>query len=567
LRQAADYIETLDSVGWFSNNSNGAIHPVGEKKPNAFGLHDMHGNVWEWCLDQVEQNKGGMLESCRPGATDPLSPNGDWRTLKGGCFSVNFDRCRSAYRGANAPEVKRNDRGFRIVLGPVLEEDDQDPNKDPLPNPPDLKTEEKRALKNLQLTLLPIPAGSFLKGSPGSLRSMRAVISTDGQLLAHVNIKGRVEVVRLSDKTVVASTPKLPSRVNAIDLSPDGKMILTGSRDGISRLWDAKTGQLLRDCKGHSAAVVSVAFSPDGKRFATGGLDGSCRFWDSATGKTSLILKDSEARFRRLSFGPEGKRLLTSGPGAKPILWNCRNGQRIIALNVDPEQVTSARFSPNGSFAAVTTRSNRIHLCELTTGLPINSIRQHAGEIADLAFSPNARTLLTINLDNVLRIHRVPLNWSIIVFDRDGTSTRSPDYFFTLTGSSRISSRATGLYLERWLTEQGRQPQDAPMAHSSDNKWTLTHTGGALRLWRAETGALHAVLADKLKSPVARSAFSPDNRIALAQLATGEILAYPSVDWKATKPDEEWNDLLETLEGLDADKARSWLHDAINVKP
>tara|TARA_Y100001934_G_scaffold78654_1_gene97781 strand:- start:2626 stop:6513 length:3888 start_codon:yes stop_codon:yes gene_type:complete len=565
LRQAADYIESLDSIGWFLNNSDGTTHPVGKKKANGFGLHDMHGNVWEWCLDQVEQNKGRMLESCRPGAIDPFWREGSWRTLRGGCSAVTFDRCRSAYRGANAPEVKRGDRGFRIVLGPDIE-NDQVVDEDKNATLPVLEAKQKRVLDKLELTLVPIPAGAFLKGSPGNLRSMNGAFSEKGQLMAHTDIDGSVKVLRLPGKNKVSTTEKLPSPATSLDLSHNGKYVLTGSQDGIARLWDAQTGKLIRNCKGHSAAIVSVAFSPDGKLFATGSLDGSCRLWNLANGNTNQVLQNPNVRFHRLSFGPEGKRIITSGPGAKPEMWNCQTGERMLSLNVDPEQVTSARFSPNGAFAAVSTRGNRIFMCELTNGLPINSLRQNAGQIADLSFSPDGTRLVTANMDNVLRIHRVPLGWSLVVFDQGGASNRSPDYFFTLTGASRTSVGSSG-YLQRWLEEKGLENDDASVSHSSDGKWTLTHADGALRLWRTETGSLHTVLADKLRSPVARASFSPDDRIALAQLNSGEILAYPSVDWSMAKPDEGWEDLLNSLKSIDSQKVKAWLGGQASEKP
>ena len=75
------------------------------------------------------------------------------------------------------------------------------------------------------------------------------------------------------------------------------------------------------------------------------------------------------------------------------------------------------------------------------------------------------------------------------------------------------------------------------------------------------------MLADKLRSPVARASFSPDDRIALAQLTSGEILAYPSVDWSMAKPDEGWEDLLNSLKSIDSQKVKTWLGGQASEKP
>lgn len=87
----------LDDMGWYDENSDDETHPVGEKEPNAWGFHDMHGNVEEWCADWY----GSYLTKAE---TDPKGPSsGVYRVLRGGCCSCDAEFCRSAIRGRNIP--------------------------------------------------------------------------------------------------------------------------------------------------------------------------------------------------------------------------------------------------------------------------------------------------------------------------------------------------------------------------------------------------------------------------------------------------------------------------------
>ena len=77
--------DLLGQYGWYAANSNNQTHPVGEKKANAFGLHDMHGNVWEWCLDGYDAEYYGTS----PGR-DPLGPEqAANRVIRGGSWSLD----------------------------------------------------------------------------------------------------------------------------------------------------------------------------------------------------------------------------------------------------------------------------------------------------------------------------------------------------------------------------------------------------------------------------------------------------------------------------------------------
>jgi formylglycine-generating enzyme required for sulfatase activity len=92
---------------------DGGTVPVTSYPPNAWGLYDMHGNVWEWCLDSYGDYSAGAV-------TDPFVTGGPDRILRGGSWGYDSDYCRSAVRGSHDPGVTNRIIGFRVVLAPVL---------------------------------------------------------------------------------------------------------------------------------------------------------------------------------------------------------------------------------------------------------------------------------------------------------------------------------------------------------------------------------------------------------------------------------------------------------------
>jgi formylglycine-generating enzyme required for sulfatase activity len=124
---------SLGEYGWFAGNSDGKTHPVGQKRPNAWGLFDMHGNAWEWCwadanstdLDGLASAHGatgfGIIDYIVIGAlgADPSGPleAADW-VSRGGSWNYDSQSCRAAcrVRFAPGPQGQRfHDLGFRLA--------------------------------------------------------------------------------------------------------------------------------------------------------------------------------------------------------------------------------------------------------------------------------------------------------------------------------------------------------------------------------------------------------------------------------------------------------------------
>jgi formylglycine-generating enzyme required for sulfatase activity len=106
-----DDVKQLGDYAWFTGNAKGNDPPVGAKKANPWGLYDMHGYVWEWCLDAWRDNYDKAPDDGSPSKLDKAKQ----RVVRGGAWTEAADRCRSAFRMGEPPSTRTAAIGFRCV--------------------------------------------------------------------------------------------------------------------------------------------------------------------------------------------------------------------------------------------------------------------------------------------------------------------------------------------------------------------------------------------------------------------------------------------------------------------
>jgi WD40 repeat protein len=209
-----------------------------------------------------------------------------------------------------------------------------------------------------------------------------------------------------------AEASKPPAdRVLALSFSPDGRVLASGggvpSRDGEILLWNAADGTLLREISGaHSDTVFDLSFTPDGTLLASAGADKFARVFDAKTGKLVRSFEGHTNHVLGVAWNRTGRTLATAGADDVIKVWSLESGQQLRTIPGFTKQATALRYVGYDASFAVAAGGVPVRL--VAEGGNITRNFESAGAyMYDLALSADGQTLVAGGLDGTLRL------WSI----------------------------------------------------------------------------------------------------------------------------------------------------------
>jgi RNA polymerase sigma factor (sigma-70 family) len=330
--------------------------------------------------------------------------------------------------------------------------------------------------------------------------------------------------------------------VQAIAFAPDGKSLAAVTLNSSVLLWDPATGKPLVGGNAHQAGVKAAAFV-GGRTLITAGYDHTVRSWDLAKNEQRLVLVGGDVSAGVMAVSADGKRLAWGGLDGKVRLCDAATGKEERAFEGHDGAVWSVAFSADGKRLASGGQDRTIRVWDAATGKELNTLQGHANWVIALAFAPSGRLLASGSLDKSARLWDLDAGKelrkldghtqevSVVAFSPDGRTLASASRDDTV----RLWEAATGRL--RWQFGPNKMGR-AAVAFSPDGRLLLTGTSDTdrgIRLWDLATGQeLCKVWGHR--GFVQALAFAPGGKTAISASDDSTVLVWDVAALRGTPP-------------------------------
>ncbi|KAG2074083.1 WD40 repeat-like protein [Suillus decipiens] len=189
--------------------------------------------------------------------------------------------------------------------------------------------------------------------------------------------------------------------INDVVHIPGGQRIITGSNDGLIRVWDLESGAEIGDrwqVEGYPVSVTSMVLSPNGNTLASGYQDGMVRLWDIGTGKVIVEWTGHTDQVKSMCWSPDGERVVSGSNDGTARVWYCQSGEPVVGLNPMINSgyniVWTVAYSPDGTKIAVGGQEkNALKIWDARTGELLSTVEfQEEGRLIILSDDSSERS-------------------------------------------------------------------------------------------------------------------------------------------------------------------------------
>ena len=229
--------------------------------------------------------------------------------------------------------------------------------------------------------------------------------SPDGTRLATGGTNGLLKIWdAMTGQLILTCEDRSAAPINAVAWSPDGRRVASGSEDKTVQVWDVGSGKALLSFNGHSSSVQAVAWSPDGRRVASGSEDKTVQVWDVGSGKALLSFNGHSSSVQAVAWSPDGRRVASGSEDKTVQVWDAASGKALLSFNGHSELVQAVAWSPDGRRVASGSEDKTVQVWDAASGKALLSFNGHSSAVHAVAWSPDGRRVASGSEDKTVQV-------------------------------------------------------------------------------------------------------------------------------------------------------------------
>ncbi len=352
--------------------------------------------------------------------------------------------------------------------------------------------------------------------------------SPDGKRLISSSKDGTVKIWDLANGRELITYRQHHEPVRSVAIAPNGKFVVSAAGNEV-HVWNPENGKLIRKLTGHTKPVNCVVVRPDSKAIASGSDDETVRIWDADSDKLLLEIDSKEvgSSVMDVAYNAKGDMLGAVTGDGKLFVWDpdkVRSQRKLLGISVHSSGAYQVAFAPDGRFVATCgDRSAKTTKLGTNIGLRRNELTGHTGLVSAVAISTDGKWLATGSADNTIRVWEIGDKDEKLARTFQGHEGQITDLAFSPDGET-LASASMDQNVRLWSL----RPVDSHRSFEGHTGYVWSAvmrpdgkqiaSGGAdrtVRLWDAATGKqLHVLTGHSL--PVTTVLYSPNSQLVVS---------------------------------------------------
>jgi WD40 repeat protein len=336
----------------------------------------------------------------------------------------------------------------------------------------------------------------------------------DGIKIYNVNLPGAPFSVSTPRRIIPPPAPG--TRYTCSVYSKDNKTLFAGGTDGIIRLFDPDTGQIVGTFKGHQGEIRALVFNSRGSQLASASADYTVRLWDFDVVQQARDFTGHDAPVWSAALSPDGQMLVSASADRTLKIWDVPAGKALHTLTGHTAAVTVAMFSPDGQWIVSGSGDSLLKMWDAKTGKLIRNLECHKGTVTSLDVSSDSKKIVSGSVDKKVKVWDAGAGTELLTIDVDAMVAAvalRPDGLQIAVGTIDQSVRlydAAGKPQQRW-TAHGTAVSG--LAYSPNSQWLASCGADQLvRVWSTAAPGTNPITLSGHNGPLSSVAFRKDNQ-------------------------------------------------------